>query len=348
MNMMVDIGNLGELTRQANIARTLGSPFVASVLEAGRRHLSVAPSTTRLIAQWPGDPSAAALAMRFNAALHAIARSGRVASLSALYCGKHQDFEGAVRTALRAEDGFIADFMRHTPQTNEVGRAASLYAAMMVATRRTGLPLELLELGSSAGLNLNMAHYAYNLGGLNIGSCTSKVRIAPIWHGAAPSATDVTVVSARGVDLNPLDPANAQTRERLLSFIWADQPMRAKRLEEALRFAQSRPPVVERDDARSWLVRALTAPQETGVCRVVFHSMVVQYFSAQDRADGINFIKVMGEQATTDRPLAWISFEWTPSRSEVRLMVTLWPTGDAVHLATCHPYGNWVQWHGEP
>ena len=58
------------------IARALGSPFVASVLEAGERHLRRAPRTAALIETWPGDPSAAALAMRFTAAIHARARRG--------------------------------------------------------------------------------------------------------------------------------------------------------------------------------------------------------------------------------------------------------------------------------
>ena len=79
----------GEFSRQADIARTLGSPFVAAVLEAGERHLGQAPRTAALIRSWPGDPSAAALAMRFNAAIHALARRGRPQRLESLYRRQH-------------------------------------------------------------------------------------------------------------------------------------------------------------------------------------------------------------------------------------------------------------------
>ncbi|WP_244647034.1 DUF2332 family protein, partial [Sphingomonas sp. CFBP 8760] len=51
-----------------------------------------------------------------------------------------------------------------------------------------------------------------------------------------------------------------------------------------------------------------------------------------------------GTRADPSRPLAWIGFEWTECRREVRLMLTCWPDGTTHHLATCHPYGQWIKW----
>jgi hypothetical protein len=346
MNMMAKIANHAELSRQAGIMRELGSPFVADVLEAGQRQLRQAPRTAALIADWPGNPAAAALAMRFNGALHALARKGSLPALSALYRREHQDFDGAIGRALAAEDGFVATWMRDPPQTNEVARAASIVAALMVARRATGCPAELLELGSSCGLNLNLARYRYDLGGVSAGVADSPVHIAPSWTGGPPPAAPVEVVGAIGVDLSPLDPADAPTRERLLSFVFADRRDRAQRLEEALALAQIHPPRVDRANAVSWLAERLHAPQREGVCRVVFHSMVLQYLAPIDRRAVEDMIRRAGERASSDRPLAWISFEWTPDRREVRLMLTCWPNGEVRHLATCHPYGDWIRWFG--
>ena len=336
----------GEFSRQADIARALGSPFVASVLEAGERHLAHAPRTAALIESWPGDPSAAALAMRFNAAIHALARRGRPRWLESLYRRQHDDFDGAISAAMAAEDAFIARWMQHPPQTNEVNRAAAILSALMVAARRFGLPFELLELGSSAGLNLNLAHYAYDLGGVVAGTAGSPVQIAPVWHGAQPPEAAVEVIGARGVDLHPLDTADEATRDRLLSFVFADQPARAERLRHALDLAQIHPPQITRADAVSWLVEQLATPQRVGTCRAVFHSMVLQYLSAEDRRVATDLIAAAGSRATAERPLAWVSFEWTPARTEVQLWLTCWPSGEARHLATCHPYGAWIDWRG--
>ncbi|MDP5279264.1 DUF2332 family protein [Sphingomonas sp. DG1-23] len=343
--MTDNLATRGEFARQADIARALGSPFVASVLEAGERHLRRAPRTAALIETWPGDPSAAALAMRFNAAIHALARRGRPLRLEALYKRQHDDFDGALCAALVSEDEFIAHWMRQPTQTNEVNRAAAILSALMVAGENFGLPFELLELGSSAGLNLNLAHYAYDLGGVPAGAIGSSVQIAPTWHGAPPPEAAVEVLAAHGVDLHPLDVADEATRDRLLSFVFADQPLRAERLQNAIALAQRHPPRIARADAVSWLAEQLAVPQADGRCRAVFHSMVLQYLSADDRKVATDLIAAAGGRATMERPLAWISFEWTPNRSEVQLWLTCWPSGEARHLATCHPYGAWIEWH---
>ncbi|MFS2108344.1 DUF2332 domain-containing protein [Sphingomonas sp. Sphisp140] len=346
MNMMVPNAAAGELHRQARVARRLGSPFVASVLEAGHRQLFLAPRTSALIAGWPRDPSSSALAMRFNAALHALARRGEPAALRALYAREHDDYDGAIGAALAASDDFIAHWMQDTPQTNEVGRAAAIGAALMVVRRKFDLPFELLELGSSCGLNLNLARYGYDLGGVLAGDMESPVHVMPLWTGPAPFPAPIDVAAARGVDLNPLDAGDAATRERLLSYVWADQPGRARRLERALDLALSHPPRIDRQDAASWLVERLAEPQGAGRCRVVFHSMVLQYLSGEDRGTVLRAIHGAGARATAERPLAWIGFEWTPTRSEVHLTLTCWPSGETRRLATCHAYGNWIDWLG--
>lgn len=349
MNMiarLAPLGAPGELGRQADVARGLGSPFVGAVLDAGERQLFRAPRTAALIADWPGDPSSAALAMRFNAALHAIARRGAYPALTALYSGAHTDFDGAIGAAMAAEDGFIARWMRDTPQTNEVGRSAAICAALMTAWQALEMPFELIELGSSCGLNLNLGRYAYRLGGTQAGDGDSPVMIAPEWRGVAPVAAPLEIVLARGVDLNPPDATDPHTRERLLAYIWADQPARAARLEHALALAHRHPPRVERGDAVDWVVERLAEPQPAGVARVVFHSMFLQYLRGDQRDSIVAAIRTAGALATRTRPLLWISLEWTAGRREVQLQSRVWPGGEARLLARCHAYGNWVEWWG--
>ena len=339
-------GQEESLLRHAQLARGMGSELVASVLEAGYRNLACAPRTAQLIHNWAGDPAEAALAMRFNAALHALARQGRPPLLQALYRGVHDDFDAAVAQALTENDDFIEEAMRHPTQTNEVGRAAAFVAALMTLASHHKYPFELLELGTSCGLNLNLDAYAYELGGVPAGAPESPVRIAPDWRGPPPVAAPVEVVSARGIDLNPLDPTDPATVERLMSFIWANEPARLCRLEQALGIARKRRPRVERGNAAPWLAEQLQAPQQAGLCRVIFHSMVLQYFSLEDRQAVVEAIDAAGQRATADRPLAWISYEWTRDRREVQLLLTSWPDGQTRHLATCHPYGASIDWHG--
>lgn len=344
MNKTGSVGGRSELRRQSLVARALGSPFVAEILEAADRQLALAPRTATLIDDWPDDPAAAALGLRLNSAMHALARRGSPPLLAALFRREHDDFDAAMAAALQTEDRFIAEWMHGPTQTNEVARAAAISAALMVLRCETGMPAELLEIGSSCGLNLNLARYDYDLGGTRAGDPSSHVRIAPVWRGPVPQAAPIDIVSARGVDLSPLDPQDAATRERLFAYIWADQHARASRLESAIELAQRLPPHVDRADALTWLEERLAEPQIPGGCRVVFHSMVLQYLNGEARHSFIDMLHRAGARATPALPLAWISFEWTASRSEVQLTLTCWPGATTRLLAISHPYGDWIEW----
>ena len=71
----------------------------------------------------------------------------------------------------------------------------------------------------------------------------------------------------------------------------------------------------------------------------------VDFSAGQMRIDSKERRVYLDGEVTMDRPLAWVSFEWTANRSEVQLWLTMWPSGEARHLATCHPYGAWIEWH---
>lgn len=344
----IPTSSAGPLARQAVAVRAMGSDFVAMILEAGERHLWRAPRTKTLIATWSGDAAADALAMRFNTALHALALGATVPALTTLYALRTGDFDAVISEALATADTFIAAWMRDPPQTNEIGRSAAIMAALMVLRGFHDLPCDLRELGASAGLNLNLAHYAYDLGGRTVGMASSPVRIAPRWCGAPPPVRPVDIRSAKGVDLRPLDVADAATRTRLLTHVWADEPVRADRLRQAIALAQTHPPQVVQGDIVSWLPDELAAPQSADTCRVIIHSMSIQYLHRDDRQAVEYALQTAGDRATIARPLARIAYEWTEARDAVHLTLTTWPGNRTYHLATCHAYGAWIDWHGVP
>ena len=124
--------------------------------------------------------------MLFRSGLHALARKQVSTELSRLYQGLDGDFDDIIGMTLAAHDRFLHDWLDSPPKTNEVGRAAAIMAMMLVAADHYPLPFELLELGSSAGLNLNMRLYGYDLGGVLAGDPDSPVRLHPDWRGPPP------------------------------------------------------------------------------------------------------------------------------------------------------------------
>ncbi|WP_353228126.1 DUF2332 family protein [Novosphingobium sp.] len=335
-----------DLLRQAQAASALGSPFVCDVLVAVARQLSHAPHLALRLATWPGDRAAAALALRVNGALHALARSGTVPSLAAIYAQRGGDIDRAVADAFAAADALLARSIDHPTQTNEVGRSGALYAGLMAAAAPFGHSIELLEAGSSAGLNLNLARYAYCLGGTAAGDPASPLRIAPHWQGPAPARVPLQIVSARGVDLAPIDVADPAACERLLGFVWADRSDRMAQLQAAIGIARLNPPVVEYGDAADWIEARLDAPQTAGTTRALIHSMVRQYLDIATRLRITRALERAGARADARRPLIHLAYEWDVARRNVELVVTTWPGGETRLLAHPDPYGDRVHWFG--
>ena len=75
-------------------------------------------------------------------------------------------------------------------------------------------------------------------------------------------------------------------RRRLTAFIWPEQPERLALLEQAIAIARAHPPRIDRADGAAWIADRLAEPREAGLCRVVFHSIALQYFPAESRGPG--------------------------------------------------------------
>jgi hypothetical protein len=220
-------------------------------------------------------------------------------------------------------------------------------AALKVAATITEMPFEIMEIGSSAGLNLNLGHYRFTLGGVETGPPSEPLHIVPGWRGPPPPALSPVILSTRGVDLAPVDLSLAASRAKLHAYVWADRPQRRHNLDRALDIAAALPPQVEQGDALDWLTVQLAAPPVPGRCRVVMNSMVLQYLARDRRAAILQMLTEAIAQAPAEAPIAHISLEWTAPRDEVRLGLMLKaPSGEVrrYRLAACHPYGDWIDW----
>jgi len=346
-----------QLLIEATKARSFGKTIVAAVLESLARVLPCAPRMRVCIEGWPGDLAGAGVIFRVNAGLHALARSGRHPELQRLYQAvdsgalpQSDKFDAVLIDVLALHTPDLLQWMSGPTQTNEVARAAGFVAALLELNARTPHSCELLELGTSAGLNLNLAHYGCKLGDTHSGDPLSAVQIAPRWHGRTPPAVPLVIKRALGVDLNPLDICSDQDCERLHAYIWAGERERTERLEAAIAFARRYPPHVESGLASRWLARELSRPQPQGTRRVIAHSMVVQYMTDVERAAVDAAIALAAAASTPDRPLARIGMEWSADRSMVELRITSWDggstSGRTMVAANCHPYAEWFDWHG--
>ncbi|EDP64627.1 hypothetical protein BAL199_27756 [alpha proteobacterium BAL199] len=334
--------------QQADACRDLGSPFNAMVCDLLSDRLEPGSAFGQRIANWPGQPVADALALRACGSLHGLIRSGRCPALMAAYPptpGTPDAVWTAIRTAIAEQDGFLTRYLDSPPQTNEVARSSMILGGCLTIAETFRLPLEIYEIGSSAGLNLGFDHYHYDLGGRSWGSPTSKVRIVTKWEGPVPLDVPLTVVRREGCDRNPLDPGSSADRDRLLSYIWPDQSNRLARIDAALQVAASANQNVDRADAADWVEQRLARPCTPGRARVLMHTIVWQYLPADTQRRIEAAVYQAGEVASGDAPLAWLRVEpdGVPGSAGIRL--SLWPSGKSLLLGRADYHGRWSRWN---
>jgi hypothetical protein len=338
---------------QAVWAEKLESPFMARLTAVIGARLDRSGQVGRRLLDWPGRPDAGAdnVVLRLCGGLHFLVRSGEARALAACYPPNPTPDENilwdAVDAALHDHEGAILQWLESAPQTNEVGRSAVLMAGLLAIADRFGQPIETYELGASAGLNMLLDQYCYDLGGQLAGDQASPLRLAPEWPGPPPPQAKVEIAARAGVDLRPIDPS--RDGERLLAYVWPDQPGRLRQLDAALAIARRSPPGVEQGDAADWLEEKLARPVDPGRSRVVLHSIAYQYFPPETQQRIAATIQEAGAGASEGAPVAWLRFEMAPGETKPSLRLICWPGGEDRLLAWCHPHGKSVRWlDGDP
>jgi hypothetical protein len=337
---------------QAKACRGLSSPFTAAVCEALLEVLDERSAFGRRILSWGPRAKADALALRAAGALHFLARSGQAPALAAAYPPRPLDEAALAREIARAiaeHDASLETFLDRPPQTNESARSTIVLGGALLVAMATGLPLEILEIGSSAGLNLHFDHYAYDLGLGRWGGPAAPLRLASDWRGTPPPLdAPLRVVSRRGCDVDPLDPGLPEDRARLLAYVWPDQADRLARMEAALAHAAARPERVERADAADWLATRFAAPPESGRARLLFHTVVWQYLPLETKTRASALIAKAGAAATPETPFAWFRMEADGDLRSAALSLRLWPGGEDIALGRADFHGRWAEWGAAP
>lgn len=339
----------GALVAQAEACRMLGSPLYGALLDRAAEDARADGPVYRLMAPHAGDPSQTLPALRLMGAVHRLALTGQAPRLA----GHYPTAGGRVPSPERYDEAWEAfaatldhpdlpALLQLPVQTNEVGRSRALLGGFLACAAQFGLPLHLLEIGASAGLNLRWDRYRYEWEGSAWGDPSSPVRFPEVFEGPGPPFDAPAEVASRaGCDTRPIDPTTEEGAVTLTSYVWPDQEDRVRNLRGALRIAREVPAPVEEADALDWLERRLAEPQAGGVT-VVFHSIVLWYFEAAERDRVRELLTDAGRRATARAPVAWLSMESGGALAEIRL--TTWPGGEERLLAESGYHGRPLRW----
>ncbi|MDP5360668.1 MAG: DUF2332 family protein [Paracoccaceae bacterium] len=330
---------------QSKACASLGSPFMGQLMALCATQDWPDGIIKDRIFAWQGDigPRGQSVPLRLAGALHALHLQGH-AILARVY-PPHQPSDAALWEAvcetLVADEGYINTWMNSAPQTNEVRRAATLIAVGHLLADRFGLPMRTSELGASGGLNLQWDAYGLQLQDARFGPSEAALVLHPEWAGPLPPTTQPDVVSRAGVDLNPLDPANADHALRLQAYLWPDQPERLSLTQAAIKAAKT---LVAQGDAVDWLKTRLD--HQNGQLHLIYSTVAWQYFPDDKKAEGAAMIASAGARATAATPLAWFGMENDGGEHGAALTLRLWPGDLTLDLGRADFHGRWIEWTG--
>lgn len=338
-----------QLRSQAAACDAMGSPLYAALLDAAARDVESGGPCWAVLAPQVAPGRGDALALRFMAAVHRLVLTHRAPALA-----RHYPSAGGTAGPAGAPEAFLTVVAEHVEaltglvvlpcQTNEVGRTAALVGGFLDVAGATGLPLRVLEVGASAGLNLRWDRFRFGGGGAWWGDPDSPVDLAGLWASPPPlPGGPVEVVERRGCDLQPVDPMSAEGRLALSASVWADQTDRFARLRGALEVAARVPAPVDAAPLERWASEQLADPVGD-VATVLYHSIVEEYLSAEARQRFHRVVRTAGERATPRAPLAWLRLEPITALRAHGLTLTTWPAGDERVLARCGAHGSDVAW----
>jgi hypothetical protein len=349
-------GSIAErLRRHADaLAGARRSPLYVELMRAAALDLESGGVVCELFDGIPAPPGSVP-GLRLMGALHHLVLQGRAPQLACHYpsAGGTKAPSGAwapAAASLRERFDEVRERVTLTVQTNEPGRAAVLYGALLWMSERHRLPVHLLEIGASGGLNLLADRFAYRVDGSLLGDAASPLVFDEPWRGRPvpdPAATTraLRIATRAGCDLAPLDLACMRDRLTLRSYVWPDELDRLARLDAALEVAARHPPLVAACAAERWLPDVLAARRSGGLT-VLWQSVMRQYVPFEAWAAIEGAVEDAARAATADMPLAWLTME--PGEHPLSgfvLSATTWPGGSRLELAEVGDHGPPVRWH---
>jgi hypothetical protein len=234
---------------------------------------------------------------------------------------------------LEREDEIVEIGNTRYTQTNECRRCVALLPMVMMAPFDR---FHLIDVGTSAGLNLGLDRYRYQFDGLTWGP-DSPVVLEAESRGSEIRLRDIEVVRRVGLDFNPIDPSDPESRRWLDALIWPEHTERRSRLRSALAMVADLEIEYVSGDALATLPRVLDDLPE-GDPAVVANSFTLIQFTTEQREE----LGALIGEAREKRPVMRISME-AIDKSDDWAQLAVDDGSGLRTVGQAHPHGEWIE-----
>ena len=231
-------------------------------------------------------------------------------------------------------------------QTNEVQRCWVLLPCFLDAVRMTGVStVDLVELGASAGLNLQWDRFAYRYAQSGWSEGSGALTLTGEERGEVPAEllrVRPSVGSRIGIDLAPVDATTEEGARLLKSFVWADQDWRLELLDRAISLLRKEPPSIELGNVVD-VLPSLLARRRAETLTLVWQTAVFGYLSEAERQGLRDAMDVSGR---TGGRLAFVEASKPDDGSDLYwgLFVQTFPDGERRQVGLADFHGAWIDW----
>ena len=238
-------------------------------------------------------------------------------------------------------------------QTNVVRRTTCLLPLFGLLAEEAGnRPLSLVEIGTSAGLNLHWDRYCHRYAFpsgevVEWGEADSPVQLTTAVRGTIRPPTipsDLRVEWRAGIDLNPIDVDDEEALRWLRALIFPEHLDRHQIIEAAASIARAHPVPIIAGDALEHLPTVLSqAPGDSCLC--VYASMVLYQLSPKQRRELWELLA----EFSRSRPVSVVIMDGVPegwSQLSIRDFGRDFTNGSSTKrvMAYAHAHGRWLEW----
>lgn len=259
---------------------------------------------------------------------------------------KNLPFELFKQFCLDYKAEIIAIEQSRIVQTNALNRCA--YLMPILSFLHGNKKVNIVDIGTSAGLNLNFDEYEYYYNGKKRwGSSAVKIH-NEIRKGQLPEFNHLPSIYRKvGIDQNPLDVKDEDNALWLKALIWADRTARFEKMEQAVKIAQHADIQLEKGDTLKDFERIILA-QERNLSLFVLHTHALYQFTCEERLK----FRALIDEIGTKRDLNYLAVEGSRvfakdfGRSGILVVLTTYENGVKKEklIAITNGHANWIEW----
>lgn len=231
-------------------------------------------------------------------------------------------------------------------QTNSLNRSA--YIMPILSNLFSGVKVNVIDIGTSAGLTLNFDKYEYHYNNKHFfGQSPLKIR-STIKEGEIPFFEQpVTINKKIGIDQNPLDLRNQENADWLKALIWADLTERMQKIEQAIKIAKQEKIQFEKTSKLEKFADIIRS-QKKEIPLVIYHTHVLYQFSPEARKEFWDLLDLIGQE----RDFMYLATEWHTifqkdyGIKSVLVELTEYKAGQKTSrlVAETNGHANWIKW----